>query len=268
MERHPGQHFRTAFHAGVQTQRVEESKLGSVEKREKESKEMGRLKEAGRINRKLKKWKDLQEREAEPELRDRKWWKKDPGERKRGKFYRREKARVEIKWNYGKTRGARYQRNQRIGKRRKGKEKRGQWGSEALLKGEALKNRKRMRNWNCPLNDPNSGLILKLGFLEVKLGISNIGLHVCWYMKWAPKTTFPPPEFWILDHFRFLPGLWFYQLFRLKWQSCLIKGQLQRRICYTTKLIFTQTVGHTLWTQPTVLRFIWPTWHTWICKAQ
>lgn len=73
MERHPGQHFRTAFNAGVQTQRVEESKLGSVEKREKESKEMGRLKEAGRINRKLKKWKDLQEREAEPELRDRKW---------------------------------------------------------------------------------------------------------------------------------------------------------------------------------------------------
>lgn len=52
---------------------MEESKLGSVEKREKESKEMGRLKEAGRINRKLKKWKDLQEREAEPELRDRKW---------------------------------------------------------------------------------------------------------------------------------------------------------------------------------------------------
>lgn len=68
----PGRHLRTTFHAGVQTQRVEESKLGSVEKREKESKEMGRQKEAGRINRKLKKWKDLQEREAEPELRGRK----------------------------------------------------------------------------------------------------------------------------------------------------------------------------------------------------
>lgn len=70
---HPGQDLRTAFHAGAQTQRVEESNLGSVEKREKESKEMGRQKETGRINRKLKKWKDLQEREVEPELRERKW---------------------------------------------------------------------------------------------------------------------------------------------------------------------------------------------------
>lgn len=147
---------------GVQTQREEESKLGSVAKREKESKEMGRQKEAGRINRKLEKWKDLQEREAEPELRDRKWWKKDPGERKRGKFYRGEK--VEIKWNYGKTRGARNQSNQRIGKRRKGKEKREQSGSEVLLKEEALKNSKRMRNWNCPLNDPKPWIDIKTGF--------------------------------------------------------------------------------------------------------
>lgn len=77
VERHLGQHLVTdwaAFHE-VKTQRVEESKLGSAEKRRKQSNGMEKQKgatETGKIKRKQMKWKDRQEREAELELRERK----------------------------------------------------------------------------------------------------------------------------------------------------------------------------------------------------
>lgn len=138
-------------------------------------------------------------------------------------------------------------------------------GTEKLQKDEKLK---LSSEWSKLWLDIKTGGFLSLNWEQhIKV------LRVCWYMKWAPRTTFPPwilniVEYCVLYNFRFLPALWFYQLLRLKWQSCLVKGQLQRRICYRTKWIFAQTVGHTLWTQPTVLKFIWPTWHTWICKAQ
>lgn len=69
----------------------------------------------------------------------------------------------------------------------RGKKRRGSQDQELFLKEEALKNGKRMRNGFCLLNDLNSGSILKLGFLEVKLGATNIGFACLLIHEMGPE---------------------------------------------------------------------------------